>query len=258
MIDLHMHTNYSGDATDSLIGLLKKAEEAKLECISITDHDTCEVYEEMKSIDVSKYYTGKMIRGCEFTTTINGEGIELIGYNVDTDWLNLELPKTYKYSYPELQEFSTIRLIEICKAEGVVIDEEAIDLNAKISVREMHREIVRHEENRKFIKDERAWNSPSPFFREHVNNSDNIFFVDKTDWFPTLGETVELIRRAQGLVFIPHIFAYGEKAMKIFKELTENYHIDGIECHHEQHSKEETEFLVQYCKEHNLYISRRK
>ena len=50
MIDLHIHTTYS-DGADSLIDVLKKAEEKGLSYISITDHDNCNAYKELKNID---------------------------------------------------------------------------------------------------------------------------------------------------------------------------------------------------------------
>ena len=55
MIDLHIHTTYS-DGADSLIEVLKKAEESNLEYISITDHDNCKAYNELRNIDVKDYY----------------------------------------------------------------------------------------------------------------------------------------------------------------------------------------------------------
>ena len=54
MIDLHIHTNHS-DGTDSVEELLHKAEEKKLEIISITDHDQIGAYIEIEKIKL--YYT---------------------------------------------------------------------------------------------------------------------------------------------------------------------------------------------------------
>ena len=71
MIDLHIHTSYS-DGTDSLIELLEKAEKNKLEYISITDHDNCRVYDELRKIEGSKYYTGKIIPGVEIKCGYKG------------------------------------------------------------------------------------------------------------------------------------------------------------------------------------------
>ena len=50
MIDLHVHTNYS-DGTWDLKKLLEEAEKAKIEVLSITDHDTVKVYKELEKID---------------------------------------------------------------------------------------------------------------------------------------------------------------------------------------------------------------
>ena len=51
MIDLHMHT-INSDGSDTTEELLKKCEKLELEYISITDHDTCEAYNDMKNINV--------------------------------------------------------------------------------------------------------------------------------------------------------------------------------------------------------------
>ena len=47
MIDLHTHTNHS-DGMDSVEELLKKAEEKKISYLSITDHNNCNSYKEIK------------------------------------------------------------------------------------------------------------------------------------------------------------------------------------------------------------------
>ena len=64
MIDLHMHSTNS-DGTDSIIDLLKKAEEKGLDYIAITDHDNCNGYEELEKINVKQYFHGKVIPGIE-------------------------------------------------------------------------------------------------------------------------------------------------------------------------------------------------
>ena len=56
MIDLHMHSTHS-DGTDTVMDILKKAQEKNLSYISITDHNTCSAYIELQSIDSKKYYS---------------------------------------------------------------------------------------------------------------------------------------------------------------------------------------------------------
>ena len=65
MIDLHLHTTYS-DGTKTVKEILKQAEELKLDYISITDHDKCSAYDELKNIDIDRYYSGKIIKGIKY------------------------------------------------------------------------------------------------------------------------------------------------------------------------------------------------
>ena len=255
MIDLHTHTTYS-DGTDSVVELLKKAEEIGLEYLSITDHSSCGAYKEIDNMNISQYYTGKIIRGCELFTTINGATIELLGYNVDTDILNQELPKVYKYSFEDINKFEIFKSIEICKKFGVKLNEDDMDFNSNIfSSRVLHKEITRYDENKKFINSEKIWQSTYAFYRECMSNPDSVFFVDKSELFPSVSETIKLIRKANGLVFIPHICVYGENSIKFLEELTKNHVIDGIECYYSLYTKEETEFLLDFCKKNKYYIS---
>ena len=94
MIDLHMHTHYS-DGTNSVTEILQKAEELKLEYISITDHNTCEAHEELENIDVSKYYSGKIITGVELNTIVLDIPIEILGYGIDIHKIKGVLKNTY-------------------------------------------------------------------------------------------------------------------------------------------------------------------
>lgn len=254
MIDLHTHTIYS-DGKDDVITLLKEAEKAKLECISITDHSSCKAYEEIDNMDVSKYYSGKIVRGCELFTTINGAVIELLGYNVDTDLLNKELPNMHKYTLEDMKKIEINKTIEICKKNGITMNEKNIDFNSIYASTEIHKEITSYDENKKNINDERAWENSYVFYREFMSNPDSLFFIDKSELFPSLDEVIEIIKKTNGLVFIPHIFVYGDNSLKFLEELTKNHNIDGIECYYSTFTDEQTRYLLKLCEERNLYVS---
>ena len=82
MVDLHVHTTNS-DGTDDVVTILKKAEKLELEYISITDHETMGAYDELEKINISDYYTGKIIKGIELKNYYKGHIIDILGYNVD-------------------------------------------------------------------------------------------------------------------------------------------------------------------------------
>ena len=255
MIDLHTHTTYS-DGTDNLTTLLKNAENAHIEVLSITDHVTCEAYRELESLDVKKYFSGKIIRGCELYSSIEGQTVELLGYNVDTKLLNEKLPKIY-YSEAEDNKYQYEKLIQICKKIGIKIDYDNInvDFNSEFSGDVIWREIIKKDYNKIFFDDEDSWYDSNTFYRNCMTNSKSKFFIDKSDFYPSIKEVIDLIKSASGLVFIPHIFIYGDNSMKFFDVFTKNYSIDGIECYYNSFTNEQTNYLLEYCSSHNLLIS---
>ena len=84
MVDLHVHTNHS-DGKYSVKELLIKSEKAGLKVLSISDHDSIEAYEELKNMDVKKYYSGKIITGVEFSIKYKGKLFHMLGYNFDVE-----------------------------------------------------------------------------------------------------------------------------------------------------------------------------
>lgn len=97
MIDLHIHTKYS-DGTDTVKEILKKSNKIGLDTISITDHNSCNAYYELKNIDIETIYSGNIIVGCEFTTSFDNRLIEVLGYGFDykivSNYLNNYYSKT--------------------------------------------------------------------------------------------------------------------------------------------------------------------
>ena len=151
MIDLHMHTSYS-DGTCSVENILKEAEEKKLECISITDHDTCLAYRKIDNL--RKIYSGKIIKGCELKSIVEGTTIEILGYNVDTEKLNEELPK-FAPTYEQINSYESKELLRIFKERGYIIDEEKIhfDVTKQSGQTAITKELLSHPENNRFIEE---------------------------------------------------------------------------------------------------------
>ena len=58
-----------------------------------------------------------------------------------------------------------------------------------------------------------------------------------------------------GKVFVPHIFEYKDNSNKILEFILSNYNIDGIECYYSTFSNEQSQKLLQICKDRNLHIS---
>ena len=258
MIDLHIHTNFS-DGTDTFIEVLKKAESLGLDYIAITDHETCGVYNELDKIDIKQYFTGKIIRGVELKTELLDIPIEFLGYGVSPKIINEEVRKMY-LSPDERNLKEGEALYEICKELGMKLDDDIMDKFDKEKYpyfsTYIHECITKYPENKKFFISDEAWNDAmSAFYRLELSNPESNFCIKGAVTFPTPEELIALIRKAGGLVFVPHIFNYKDNWKKIFDYINENFDIDGYECYYSKFTQEQTEFMLDYCKKNNLYIS---
>lgn len=253
-IDLHTHTKYS-DGTDEIIEYLKKAEQRKLSVISITDHNTCKAYDELKKINIKEYYSGRIIPGVELNTKILGIPIEVLGYGIDTDKMNREVLKYY-LSTQERNKLEVKRLYERCKQEGVELPENFVEKyeDGMYASKYLHSTLIQNEKNKNLI-DSEAWENSNIFYRKYMSNPSTKFYINMDDVLPDFGQVSELIKKCGGLLFIPHIFEYRENSMKILNYILENYEIDGIECYYTTFTEEQHQYLLELCVERNFLIS---
>ena len=254
MIDLHMHTNFS-DGTDDCVELLKKAQNAGLDIIAITDHNTVGAYKALEEIDIGQYFNGKIISGVELNTKILGVPIEILGYGIDYKKINETLKNVY-IPAKERNKIEVERLYNKCINAGIILDENCLrNYDSTIFASKfIQNEIQKFEENKKIISED-IWNDTRIFYRKYMSNPECALYVEMDDFVPDFDKAANLIREAGGLVFIPHIFEYRENSKKILDYILENYQIDGIECYHTIFTDEQSNELIKLCEERNLYIS---
>lgn len=254
MIDLHMHTNYS-DGTDTVAQLLQKAEQMHLSHISITDHNTCKAYQELKDKAVRKEYTGDIIPGVELNTKVCQIPIEILGYNIDIETMQSLLEQTY-IPTSERNRLEVKRIYEKCKREGIVLPEDFVTGydGTVYASKYLHNSITQNESNKHLIS-EASWNNSNVFYREYLSDPNSKFYVDMEDILPDFEKASSIIKQAGGLVFLPHIYEYRKHADTILQYILEHYAFDGIECYYRNFTTEQTEHLLQICKKRNLYVS---
>lgn len=255
MIDLHIHTNHS-DGTDSVEELLKKAEQKKLEIISITDHDSVGAYYELEeNPEIRKLYSGKIIVGGEFKTCYNKIPIEILGYGID--YKTIEISKT---NMQKMQQEILEKLKLVCKKLGLKYDDEKTNIDVSDNMKQyaaftLGKELLNHEENMKIIKEIGEF-IPETFFRVHSSNTDSPFYIDETAYSISVDELISRIHKAGGLAFLAHgfIYPFKEKEKKI-EEILTTTEIDGMECIYTMFSQEEREKAYELCKNYNKYMS---
>ncbi len=259
MIDLHLHTTYS-DGADTLIEVLKKAENLKLEYISITDHDTCEGYKELESLDVKKYYKGNIINGIEIKCAYKKRLIEVLGYKVNTKIINDFMEEFHKTNSKEkLQQKYFNILYDRCLEMGLIMSKkDDVIFNPKTdwASLQIYKEIKSHKENKDKVPED-FWQEFNIFSKKYCGNPDYKLYIDKSNDYLQLNEAIDLIKKAGGLVFLPHIFIYkwAENKKQLLDDILKEYPIDGIECMHSEFSQDEIEYLLDYTDKNHYYKS---
>ncbi len=260
MIDLHIHTTYS-DGTKTVKEILKQAEDLKLDYISITDHDKCDAYEELKDINISEFYSGKIIKGIEIKCFYKGSTIEVLGYNYNYEKMKKWVDEFYKYKDRKIIETKYFnKLYDIAENQGLIMSKkEDIIWNPENDWggKTVYDEIKRHPENKEKLPEDFWNNGVQTFSKKYYCNKETIWYLDKSEDYPSVQEAVSAIKSADGLVFLPHIYIY--KWMKNIEveleELLNNYDIDGIECYHSDFTEEQIIHLNKYCEENNIFKS---
>lgn len=259
MIDLHIHTNNS-DGTDTVIELLKKVEKLKLDCISITDHDNCNAYEQLGNIKVSDYFSGIIIPGIEIKCTYKKRTIEVLGYKINAEKMNNWIKEFYKNKQRDFLQTKYFNLLyDKCKQMGLKLsDKEKIKWNpnnewASFTI---YSDLKKYIENKNIMPDD-MWKEFSGFNRKYCNNPNHILFIDKSEDYPTLEQTIHAIKQCGGLVFMPHLFIYKwvENKEKFIEELVNNYEIDGLECYYTDFTEEQTNYILNLCEKRSLFKS---
>lgn len=255
MIDLHIHSKYSPDGSEQVVDILKMAEELKLKCISITDHNTCLAYNDLDNSKVRNSFSGNIISGVELNTKVLGIPIEVLGYNIEPLKMQKLIDANY-LSNIERNKYEVKKLYEICIKNNIILPNDFIENydGTYYGSKYLHTYITKNEKNKKLIS-EASWNDSNVFYREYMSNPDTMFFVDVNEILPDFEKVTKIVHEAGGLLFLPHVFEYRENSERILKHILENYEIDGIECYYRNFSNEQTNYLLDICKRNSLYIS---
>ena len=258
MIDLHIHTKHS-DGSDSPIEILKKANELKLEALSITDHNNVDSYLDFESINVKELYKNRIVIGCEFTTSYNGRLIEILGYNFDyiktheylKKYYNLESINTYANTIYNRFIAKLNELNFTCSLPYV----NNKQFNTEFVEKKIYEELISHKENVDRL-DKELISSYNIFLRKGLTNPNSIFYINHASLKPPLEEILNLIHSNGGIAFLAHPYQYGfEDIEATLTSLYTQYKIDGIECYHTTFNQTQTDYLLNFANKNNLLIS---
>ena len=257
MLDLHIHTNNS-DGQDTTLEILKKAEELKLQYISITDHNVITAYKDLKNINIKDYYTGEIINGVELEFKYNGIIMDMLGYNIDISKIEETEPvKRWKdFDFLQVQKDILKQYKKICDNLNIKYDSNLEVTNPNYKANDaLYDNMIIFPENNDILNQMKAFDRTT-FYRNCCCNSNSEFFIDRTIDAMTINQVVDAIHCAGGKAILAHMFVYGfENPEEVLEEIINLNIIDGIEVAHRKHTLEQTEYLLNRCNELNLLYS---
>ena len=247
MIDLHIHTSTS-DGDFSSKQIVDKAIELKLKAIAITDHDEIEGIQ--KAIDYAKDI--EVIPGVEIKCeekSLNLPEVHILGLFID--YKNKELN-----THLELMKQSAIgqkkKMVETLNKLGYKITfKEAKQLANKVIGRLHIAKVLLKNNPDKF-------SNINEIFRKVLGEGKPGYVARP---LPDMKTTIEIIKKANGLVFLAHPGVYGKekslKLIKLFKEaggegLESYYYYKGVMDITDKRQEEMINFYKKIIKDENF------
>lgn len=256
MIDLHIHTTHS-DGSYSPVEILQKAQQENVDIISITDHNQISAYDELDNINIKEYYKGKIIVGAELKCVYNHMPIEILAYGFERS----KIKETPYITTPQKLYIVQSNYLDYIKKKGKQIG-LFFDKDLHISLEKLEfasavfeRELWKDERNVEILK-EYGINMKMPFYREAQSNPDSIFYIDETNDYPKVQDVIDATHKAKGLGFLAHLYEYPlDNHEETIRKMIKEFDLDGIECCHSSFTKEQSEFLIEFCKKQKIYMS---
>ncbi|MCG8379753.1 MAG: PHP domain-containing protein [Proteobacteria bacterium] len=239
--DLHTHSNAS-DGYFSAAELVKKAKEAGIKTLALTDHDTVAGLKQAKQ-SADKFGVN-FINGIELSCQWNNKPIHIVGLNINpTSRIILDSIKLLE----EIREERAIRIGEKLAKAGIV---DAYK-NAKRFAG--NGTVTRSHFAQYIIESGHAKDQTDVFKRFLVRNKPG---YAKVDW-PSLEETINTINGAGGVAIIAHPMRYKVTATKLRKMIADFKLMGGkaIEVVTGNNNPEEIRTTASYAKKYDIAAS---
>lgn len=157
-----------------------------------------------------------------------------------------------------LKGVAKIKLLSICDKKGLKYDESNIEKNIPVTdyiTIYIYKELMRHKENYKILGEYSK--SLNFFIRKGLMNPESEYYTGSDNApKPMYENVIDIIHKAGGLAFLAHPFEYRfENTIGFIDELLKEKVLDGIECFHPSADEDKIKILVEFAREHNLYIS---
>lgn len=234
--DLHLHTNYS-DGTYTPGELVKKALDAGLSCISLTDHDTVSGIPEIISLSEN---TGlEIMPGIEISSEYNSKEVHVLGYLIDHTSSSL-LHKLEALKENRIERIH--RIIKKLNSLGIDLKAQNVfDISGGGIPGRLH--VARALEYHGFVS------SIHEAFNKYIGDNGPAYVLGFR-FSPQ--EAIKFIRDNGGIPVLAHPYILDDEGLIVdFIKLG----IMGLEVYYPEHSQGEINFFLNLAKDYNLLVT---
>lgn len=237
--DLHIHSYFS-DSTLSFKDIISESLERRISCISVTDHDSMDIYSSPDFLKYSLSPSLEIIKGLEISAVYKDTEIHLLGYlnngNIDREFL-----ERLKEFQKERRE-RIFKMVKLLSKAGFRIDAGEFDKFAgSLSLSRLH--LAKFLEISGQVKDMRE------AFSKYIGEN-NPYYVRRSCY--NLRDAVSMLKKYHFLVFLAHpLHLKNQEWIKDFSDLG----LDGIEVFYPQHSERIVSHYLGLAGKLNLLVS---
>lgn len=238
--DLHIHTTAS-DGRLSPVEIVQQAEQAGLNYIAITDHDTVAAYAELKT---AGYLQGTdkvvIIPGIEFSTDLPQREVHILGYGIDIDSGRLadqlDIIRADRLKRSQL-------MVSKLKQLGYVIDYQRV-----LAIADQAQSVGRPHIAKALVE--------AGYFTTIAAAFDQVLSHNSPAYVPhfklTPEQVIRLINQANGSAILAHPGLIGDDSLVL--ELVKAG-IQGLEVYHPEHDQAASEKYLAIANKYNLKIT---
>jgi len=255
-IDLHIHSNFSGDATYDVKDIMKMAKEKQMEIIAITDHNSVAGVRE--AVLLGKEAGIDVIPGIEIDTRIEGIDFHMLGYEIDIE----------SEEYQELEEYCHQQAIKKSwQAVEKFIKYYSLDISKEVLEGLSVEGVIEPEDFANYLLKEESYTDAEFLlpYRKNGSRSDNPNVNVFWDYFSqgkvayvkeeriSYDRAIDLIHRTGGIAVIAHPGVNFKEKDDVLEKLLQK--ADGIEVFCSYHTEEQCEKYYKIAKKYDLKIS---
>jgi len=222
--DLHVHSTCS-DGSYTPQELIKKAKEAHISGLSITDHDTVFAY----SL-IEEHVGTFVIPGIEFSCVFQKQNVHILGYSVNPKEAAL---LAFCDEHGKRRNSRALKMVEKLRDKGIFLNEEKISQEKNVGRPHIAKQLVL----------EGVVSSYQEAFSRFLGDKKECYVPSNA---PSVEETIDLIHSLNGIAVLahPHLIANPSILRELYK-----LPFDGIEVWYAKISSQREQVFAKIAKE---------